>query len=294
MGASGANRRSFLARTLRSPAILLHDLVTTLFPADCRCCEGPLLQASLVPVCQACMNRAAASAPLACWQCGEAIEHSLDLEDLRFAAQMAASLRCRECRMAEPAFDRAVSCGTYADELRTLIGLMKFDGISRLAKPLGDRLAEAILQLQEIAGPDLLVVAVPLSPGRRRHRGFNQSVLLADRALAQLRRTRPSWKLTPAHSTLKRVRQTEAQFELTARQRRRNLKGAFAVLENVSGREVLVIDDIMTTGATARECARVLKAAGAAKVWVATLARAQKAEFARYDEAREVSSWGSN
>ena len=65
-------------------------------------------------------------------------------------------------------------------------------------------------------------------------------------------------------------------------------------MEDVAGREVLVLDDIMTTGATARECARVLKAAGAAKVWVATLARAQKTEHVRYDEAQGSASWNSH
>jgi predicted amidophosphoribosyltransferase len=83
---------------------------------------------------------------------------------------------------------------------------------------------------------------------------------------------------------MRRVRRTEAQYTLSQRERRRNLRGAFAVVGNVSGREVLLIDDIMTSGATARECARVLKAAGAAKVWVATVARAQRREMVRIEE----------
>ena len=102
------------------PEALLDDLVTTFFPADCRGCGGPLLKAGMVPVCETCVARVVPDTWPACWQCGEWIEHTLDLEDVRFAAQMAANLRCRECRMAEPPFDRAVSFGTYDDELRTL------------------------------------------------------------------------------------------------------------------------------------------------------------------------------
>ena len=252
-----------------------------MFPADCRCCEGPLERAGLMPVCGACVSRVRASALPACWRCGEAIDSGLDLEDLRFARQMAESLRCRECRMAEPAFDRAVSYGTYEDELRELIGLLKFDGVQSVARVLGDYLAETMLKLEPA---EMLVVAVPLFAARQRQRGFNQSVLLADGAIRRIRRLWPEWKLTAAHGVLRRVKSTEAQFVLSRRGRRRNLRGAFAVTGDVAGRQILLVDDILTSGATARECARVLKAAGASRVWVATVARAQKQEFARLHE----------
>ena len=242
------------------------------------------MRAGLVPVCDACVGRVRKSTLTACGQCGEALGLDLDMEDVRFAGQMAANLRCRECRMAEPPFEQAVSYGTYEDELRALIQLLKFDGVRGVAGVLGDRLADAVLELEGVAGRDLLVVAVPLFAARERERGYNQSVLLADRAVARLRKMRPKWRLTTAHGALKRVRRTEAQYVLTLRERRRNLRGAFVVAHDVAGREVLIIDDILTSGATARECARVLKAAGAARVWVATLARAQKQEFSRMHE----------
>lgn len=215
---------------------------------------------------------------------------AFDMEEMRFAGQMAAQLRCRECRMAAPEFERAVSYGNYDGELRALIGLMKFDGVPGLAGVLGDRLAETMCALPQ---QPMLVVAVPLFAGRERQRGYNQSVLLADKALARLRKLRPAWKLTASHGLLVRKRSTEAQYVLSRRGRRRNLRGAFAVVDDVAGREVLVIDDVMTSGATARECARVLKAAGAAKVWVATVARAQKVEMVRFHEEQrdEVAMW---
>ncbi len=208
---------------------------------------------------------------------------------------MAAELRCRVCRMAEPAFDKAVSYGAYEGELRALLQLLKFDRMVGVARLLGGRMAETILQLEGIAANDLMVVAVPLFVARERQRGYNQSRLLADRALARLRKQRPGWKLVASHEVLKRVRQTAAQFELSKTERRRNLRGAFEVIGDVRGREVLVVDDIMTSGATARECARVLKAAGASRVWVATLARAQKQETARLleDPGDAVAFWGA-
>ncbi len=138
-------------------------------------------------------------------------------------------------------------------------------------------LAQSIMMLRGSAADDLLVVAVPLFPTKQRERGYNQAVLLADAALAELKKTIPQWKLQAAHTMLRRKRDTESQFSLTWKGRRRNLKGAFAVdgKASIIGREILLIDDIYTTGTTARECSKALLRAGAAKVWVATLSRAQ-------------------
>ncbi len=253
----------------------------------------------MVPVCKACVERVERSATPGCGRCGEAMElgfgGALDLEDERFVRQMAAELRCRVCRMAEPAFDQAVSYAAYEGELRALIQLLKFDRMPGLAGLLGGRMAETILELDGVAGNDVMVVAVPLFAGRERQRGYNQSRLLADIALARLRKLRPAWNLVASHGILRRVRQTESQYALSKTERRRNLRGAFEVAGEVRGREVLVVDDIMTSGATARECARVLKSAGASRVWVATLARAQKQEMARLheDPGEDVAFWGA-
>jgi Predicted amidophosphoribosyltransferases len=180
--------------------------------------------------------------------------------------------------MVAPEFERAVAYGVYQDGLREMVHLLKYERMSAVARPLGKMLADAITMLAGQAGAGLMVVAVPLFPAKERQRGYNQAVLLADAALAELEKTRPEWKLRAAHRVIRRVRDTESQFALTTHGRRRNLKGAFAVRDGaaLAGREVLLVDDIYTTGATARECARVLRRAGAAKVWVATLSRAQR------------------
>ena len=273
--------------------MLLDDLVTTILPAVCRCCAGPLERAGLIPVCDFCVQAIVPSDVAGCDCCGNGLELARDLEDLRFAGMLTPADLCRDCRLASPEFTRAVAYGTYSGELRTLIGLLKFHHLSGVARLLGGHMGQAILQLEEEAGPELTVIAVPLFRLRERQRGYNQSVLLADQALGWLRRQRPAWKLTAGHGKLVRRRRTESSFTLSPRGRRSNLRGAFAVAGEVAGREILLIDDILTSGATARECARVLIRAGASKVWVATLARAQfRTALGRPEDPRDqVAAW---
>jgi ComF family protein len=275
-----------VSRVLRSPGrvarAVVDDLVTTFFPADCKACGGPLLRAGLIPVCDECIDGVEPQSTTLCVRCGE----MLDMEGVRYAGQFPAEgLVCSSCRMAEPDFARAVAYGVYEDELREMVHLLKYERIRGAARPLGGMLARAIETLKDEAGAELVVVAVPLFPAKERQRGYNQAVLLADAALKELKKSVPEWRLRASHGVIRRVKDTQSQFELTPSGRRRNLKGAFVVSEaaDLIGREVLLVDDIYTTGATARACATVLRRAGAGKVWVATVSRAQREMVAMWD-----------
>ena len=171
--------------------------------------------------------------------------------------------------------------------MKAAIHALKYDRLHPAARQLGKMLALAIAQLAAESPAEMLVVPVPLHRIKHAERGFNQARSLAVEALKFLRMSHPAWKLTLASSTLMRLKATESQAGLTPRQRRINVRGAFTVSDPgaVTLKHVLVVDDIFTTGATARAAAVALARAGAASVWVATLARARRANETRFDSA---------
>ncbi len=199
------------------------------------------------------------------------------MESARFAAAMGIT-ECSMCRLAPPEFVRAVAYAEYDAEVREMLHLLKFNGVRQVAGHLlGEYLAKAVLKLEDQAARELVVIPIPLFAARERSRGFNQSTLLTEAAVKRLRKLRRSWKFEIDTKSFARVKDTHALFAMQPHERRKSLRGAFRVTDAdaICDREVLLIDDIMTTGATARECARVLLRAGAAKVWVATVAKAQ-------------------
>ncbi len=287
---SGAAGWRAVTRVLRSSAATAStDLITLFFPSDCRLCGAPHLDLGASQVCHACLDRVTPCSEGLCTRCGDA----LDLESLRFAGALGVT-ECSPCRLAPPEFARAVAFAPYDSELRELLHLLKFEGRRALAEEvLGRWLATAILKLREQAAIDLVVIPVPLFAARQRQRGFNQAALLASAALRSLKKLAPEWHLTLAPQALTRIKDTHSLFTLAPHQRRAGLRGAFKVADPaaVAGKEVLLLDDIMTTGATARECARTLIRAGAEKVWVATVARAQPD---RLSSDSQVAFWDAN
>src|SRR5271155_1680626 len=249
------------------------SVFAVLFPSDCRICGEPLVNVSRLPVCPQCL---AAMRPIAggvCAVCGERLFSSFALSGSDGAP------RCGLCRRIAPAFVRAVAYGSYEGGLRELIHLLKYAGVHPAANVLGRMLAEAIADLEPELPPDsIAVVPVPLHRSKLREREFNHAERIA-RAAIKTKLSPASGRLLLCPGILERKRETPSQTGLTRHQRRENVRGAFGVAqpETVRGREVLLVDDVYTTGATVSECARVLRRAGATKVWVATVARTLKA-----------------
>ena len=244
-------------------------LFTTLFPSDCRLCGSPLVNISRLPVCEECLSSIRPIGGGLCGICGERVMGP-------FALFAEGEVRCGLCRRTQPPYAKAAAYGSYESGLRELIHLLKYDGVRPAANVLGRMLAEAIVPLQSLFADDAVpAIPVPLYTRKRHQRGFNQADLIARAFLKHDASGR--FEFSPV---LERTRETQSQIGLSRHQRRENLRGAFAVTapEAVCGREVLLVDDVFTTGTTVSECARVLRRAGAGKVYVATVARTLKLE----------------
>lgn len=153
--------------------------------------------------------------------------------------------------------------GLYDSSLRHAIHQFKFNGKVGLDRSLGSLLEQAIASDLKVD----LVVPVPLQKKRLQQRSYNQALLLA-REVARIR------SLPLSNNLLIKVRETESQQGLSAKNRVKNLCGAFQLHENLSGQKILLIDDVMTTGATVATCSQVLLEGGAAEVYVAVIGRA--------------------
>ncbi len=176
---------------------------------------------------------------------------------------------CSRCHATLPWFDEyAKSAFAYLSPVAELVKSFKFNGATYLAGDFAAALEVAFRKKHDASAVDL-VVPVPLHPNRLRERGYNQSGLLASGFARLIGRKLDGRSLV-------RVRDTEHQARLTGEERRRNLKGAFKVVapENVRGRSVVLIDDVLTTGATMDECTKALLTAGAYRVQPFVLAKA--------------------
>jgi ComF family protein len=232
----------------------LNHLIDALFPADCEACDRPLPAGANASLCVPCRSAMVAPPEPTCPVCGAPL----------------AVASCPACSHHPPVFSRARAAALYLPAATGLnptaaaVQALKYRGRRRIADALGALLAE-----RYPFDASAVLVPVPLHPKRLRARGFNQAVLLA-RALARRR------GLAVAPRLLVRRRSTDAQTGLGAAERRANLRDAFAVRPSlrVPDRPLVLIDDVLTTGATADACARALRAGGALSVDVYTVGRA--------------------
>jgi ComF family protein len=232
------------------------------FPDDCRICKHALTKFTRIPVCDECLQSPAPlEADFFCAVCNMPFANSYPLDERGV---------CAACRSGLRGFDYAASFGIYEGSLRSLIHLYKYSGMKPLARLLAGYLDRALSMEKQFD----VVVPVPLHWRRKWQRGFNQSELLA-RHVAKHRGI-------PVLNALRRRRATATQAGLASAGRRRNVAGAFAVKRGarmaarLAGGRILLIDDVMTTGATAGACATALKRAGAKSVSLLTLARVDR------------------
>jgi ComF family protein len=243
---------------------LFSPLFSLVFPDDCRVCGEPLREVSRIPVCSKCLS---APEPIAaeyfCVACRTPFLNRSPLDETG---------KCSLCRLGLSGFDSVYSFGSYEGTLRKLIHLFKYSGVRPLARVFGQQLRSA-LPIDERFD---VIVPMPLHWKRRWQRGFNQASLLAGEVARRFD--------LPVTNLVRRKRATSAQAGLTNAKRRANVSGAFAIRRGtrLDGLRILLIDDVLTTGATAAACARVLKRAGAAHVTVLALARTDRREVVSY------------
>lgn len=258
-----APRLRALSRAVRGWAVAALDLV---FPACCPVCEASLGEGRRDPLCGACWNGIVRIEPPLCSRCGAGI-HVEGPESAAPTPERSPTLgvarECGACAIAPAAFDWARAAALYAGPLREAIQRFKFGRRVALARPLAALVVE---QCAAAVPAGAVIVPVPLGRERERERGFNQAALLAERVAHALQAPwRPRW--------LARSRATAPQTALSANERRDNVRGAFVASTAAAGADVVVVDDVLTTGATAAECARALRAAGARSVGVLVVAR---------------------
>jgi ComF family protein len=232
------------AAGLRGVAAALLELV---YPPRCAACGEDVSAEPFCPVC----GEAVDPVPEGCARCGLPGPEPL----------------CGACRADPPAFDAIRAGGVFGGPLADAIHAFKYGGRPALARPLGAWLARAAPP-----PPGALIVSVPLARGRRIERGYDQAALLAD-ALARAAGARER----RLRGALLRTRETPPQVGKTRAERSRNVAGAFRAVRpaEIAGRDVVLVDDVVTTGATADAAARALREAGAMTVTVVALARAE-------------------
>jgi ComF family protein len=261
-GLSALELPARLAAPLTAPAVRawLDAALDLVFPALCPVCDAVLGPGRRDPLCGGCWDSIRRLVPPLCARCGRpGIAAVGDA-----ASAMDGEPTCPACAVDPPPFHWARAAAEYAGPLREALHALKFRGTVALARPL----AALLLEQCAPARPARLdaVVPVPLAPARERERGFNQATLLAERVAR-------AWRAPLRARWLARRRATAPQSDLGAEERRANVRAAFVAAPAVAGLHVVVVDDVLTTGATAAECARALRAAGAAEVGVLSVAR---------------------
>jgi ComF family protein len=244
---------------LSSAANLCYDsLLALVYPQGCALCGGSVETRALGAACASCWAKTGiyTGEETLCWKCGLLSRGTV-------APEKRDQVRCRRCD--EDAFTAARACGPYEGALRTSVLLLKHQ--PHISARLLELLAGTLKQYP--LSKATLIVPVPLHPERERARGFNQAALISRELSMAASLPLDEGSLVRTHHT------TRHRAGMDARDRRETVENAFFVRypAMIAGERVLLVDDVFTTGATVSSCARVLLEAGAADVYVLTIAR---------------------
>ena len=234
----------------------LKSFITLLFPPICHLCREFIFDAGEVRLCNDCLAKAPPLISPLCSCCGHP-----------FSGAGRADHLCGPCITDPPPFSAARAALLYEGSTREMIHQFKYGKRVMLRRPLG---LLAASRLNAFAGEFKadLILPVPLHTRRLRERGFNQAILLGEIFSKK-------WGVALSRNNLKRIRWTEPQVNLGAAERAANVRGAFAIAseKEIAGKRIFLVDDVYTTGSTAKECSRILMKSGAAVVAVLTVAR---------------------
>lgn len=224
-------------------------LLNLVYPSKCPVCNGPSDGFRTSPICVSCFSGIGRYRGPACSVCFEPL-----------ASEHAST--CGECLSKAPPFSRIMSYGLHEGALKQAVNLLKFHSAKGLARELG-----ALVASMEIPPADFMV-PVPLSARGLRERGFNQTLLIA-------RAVSGKTGVSVRTGLLAKTKDTPPQVGLQAKARLKNVRGVFATSARLRGEKVLLLDDVVTTTATVRECSKALLKAGAGDVTVLSVSRAR-------------------
>lgn len=227
---------------------MVNKLLNILFPETCPVCSKTSQNHRIAPICNDCWGSIGQYTGPHCRRCGKPLVSD-------------SATSCGECITNEPAFEYARSFGLYDGVLRKAINHLKYYGMRRLASPLAEKMLVMRFPLVDA------IIPVPLYHSRHRQREFNQSALIARRMAGTLH-------AELIIDGLVKTRDTVPQVGLRYRERLRNVRGAFGIKDEggIRDRKIVLVDDVVTTGSTIRECSKTLKKAGASCVYVFSLA----------------------
>lgn len=236
-------------------------LLNFVFPLDCKICEKPIRESKGYSICEDCFKTIELIERPYCAKCGKPLIPTDFFKQNR-------EILCLDCKRKKYSFEFSRSTGIYDKVLKKCIHLFKYYGEKKLAKPLGKLMVDSLVKNDEFKRKIDLIIPVPLHKNDLKKRGFNQSVLLG-------KVTGDYLSIPVRENVLVKKKLTPFQVNLSKKERKINILGAFSVEKpgEIKGKNILILDDVFTTGATVEECTKELMKARAKNIFVLTLAR---------------------